>query len=761
MASGKEQFGDEGYWTTGFRQFRHNPCMMSPISLFMTVFVGLVMFVTVLFQAPVFLLGLITSPLLARTAWLVEFLYPWGVARWAHFYLIRKSSRTRSRDDDKNRGFHCRAVEQKIEVVKDRVYIHPIPQHLDNVGYFIVCLPLRRGDRRNGGNNSGGGGGDSGKEPIVALMVDCGDADATTRAIELLQKYHYPGKPLQVQAICSTHKHHDHTGGNREMLKIHADTLNFIYGGEVERVPYCTHPVNNGDKLELPKFGRNDMNQVVEIEVAAVPAHTRGSVVYILRTKTGNPKTSVEYLFTGDTMFSAGGGVPFESDIGAETEAKINKSNGNTHIRPGIGALAIERCFAELLVRALPNAAIGEDIGERIIVFPGHEYSAELLTRQFQANMVDSCKWKNFPPKEFFETVSQMYVALHRQSLPHNSGKILSIPTPIKKEICISPQFRAMKRNADLVVRAVVFWHSNFCKKPLSDSERNRLRNQQTNRPSNMLQLTSSSPSSNKTPSKARRWVVDEKDISRDVFTTVYTEDLQQVIDDLASGELRRGEAAEKLRSMQHKLAAPVVNRRPIPGYLPSDKNIYKGVAAFVLLGAPPSAMTLSDSRIMKLSPPIDSNSDRIKISKKRVMMVLDRLGALESDEEGLEVIAMIDKLWNEARYVAYGDENDDEADMEGIDPDEMELGILKWMVYGLPANRNSMFSRFCMPCSRNPQIRTFPSNHPAKELQKRAGDLVAHDVLTCQLCRNAAGCPDAPGGGQTAATTNGGGRAK
>jgi glyoxylase-like metal-dependent hydrolase (beta-lactamase superfamily II) len=297
-------------------------------------------------------------------------------------------------------------VEQKIEVVPGRVYIHSIPQWLDNVGYLIVCLPRPKTEQKSAVKITV----EDDTDPIVAVMIDCGEAQATVRAVELIQKFHYGKRNVQIQSILSTHKHHDHTGGNGDLLKHQLGSkITRVYAGAVEKVPHCSHPLTNGEKLVLPQFQANDMNELVEIEAVAVPAHTRGSLVYRLRSKASD---HVEFMFTGDTMFSAGGGVPFESDTGTETDAQINRSNGNTFIRTSIGNSAMERCFAEILSRALPNDH-AKDAGDRILIFPGHEYTSELLNRQLQGNLSEACRWKMFAPKYFFETVSQMYVAQH------------------------------------------------------------------------------------------------------------------------------------------------------------------------------------------------------------------------------------------------------------------------------------------------------------------------------------------------------------
>jgi hypothetical protein len=228
----------------------------------------------------------------------------------------------------------------------------------------------------------------------------------------------------------------------------------------------------------------------------------------------------------------------------------------------------------------------------------------------------------------------------------------------------------------------------------------------------------------------------------------VYTADLEALVEKLTSGKMSKNEAAQQLRDMANKMSEPVVNKRAIPGYLPSDKSIYRGVAGLVLLGSPPSAMTLSDSRNMNLPPPIDSNSDRIRISMKRLILVLTRLGLLEKQEGEEDVAAMIKQLWKEAsEYVSGEDEgatsryNGEDVECDSLG-DEVELGVLKWVIYGVPANQPSWFSKyFCMPCSKDlPTLPTFP-DHPAAKMKQKSGDLVAHDVLSCLLCRNATGC--------------------
>ncbi|CAL1545094.1 unnamed protein product, partial [Lymnaea stagnalis] len=49
-------------------------------------------------------------------------------------------------------------------------------------------------------------------------------------------------------AILTTHKHWDHSGGNRTMRKTFPKLR--VYGGALDHVPDSTHVVNDNDKVE-------------------------------------------------------------------------------------------------------------------------------------------------------------------------------------------------------------------------------------------------------------------------------------------------------------------------------------------------------------------------------------------------------------------------------------------------------------------------------------------------------------------------------
>lgn len=185
--------------------------------------------------------------------------------------------------------------------------------------------------------------------------------------------------------------------------------------------------------------------------------------------------------------------------------------------------------------------------------------------------------------------------------------------------------------------------------------------------------------------------------------------------------------------------------------------------------------MTLSDSRAMKIPPPIVKDPSCILVSKKRLIALLGHLGFIDDTADGQNLVSMIHMLWQEAfeytngsmelmtagsndsDYNAIGKGNDSmgNATMEGDETDNpadlIQLGTLKWILYGFPAKQPSWFSSFCMPCTMTSAEKALHARqgveaqeeHPVRTsmMKRRHGELVRHDVITCKLCRNATGC--------------------
>jgi hydroxyacylglutathione hydrolase len=117
-----------------------------------------------------------------------------------------------------------------------------------------------------------------------AAVVDPGEAAPV--------KAYLAREGLTLVAILATHHHPDHVGGIAELV---AMTKVPVFGPRGEPVPALTHPVGQGDKVEIPQLK-------ADFSVLDIPGHTRAHVAYY----------GLESLFCGDTLFACGCGRVFE-----------------------------------------------------------------------------------------------------------------------------------------------------------------------------------------------------------------------------------------------------------------------------------------------------------------------------------------------------------------------------------------------------------------------------------------------------------------
>ena len=458
------------------REYRHTPCLMTPLTTFVILAILISSLVSLLFAIPQFVLGIFLGPLIRRQFWLVEFLYRWDIVGWGHVKLMEMIDKRngggnkkgdKSNDAGSTRGSaaatnsmaknpkkklqsfgllgHSDTLHQRIEVVPGKVYIHPIPQFVDNLCYLIVCLPPN--EESNG---------PAGRLPISGTLIDVGEAKRTLAYLECIYEQFYEeeypscnyymnsgeemgnvqtaGMGIEIHAILATHRHHDHTAGIGELVACleqarcrlsknvfvtigsaengsklacnNSPGKVIVVGAAVESVPHCNLFVKNGCFIPLPcvtvhdksgnKSAVNDMNSLLSIECIGVPSHTRGSIVYALRNRPapGHVQTTSTYnkaplqchLFTGDTIFSGGGGVPFEADLEHASDNfiknpnKLKNKNGHSSFQAGAGVLSMERCFIEVLTRATKAmnterevAVSVQELQSRTLVYPGHE----------------------------------------------------------------------------------------------------------------------------------------------------------------------------------------------------------------------------------------------------------------------------------------------------------------------------------------------------------------------------------------------------
>jgi hydroxyacylglutathione hydrolase len=104
---------------------------------------------------------------------------------------------------------------------------------------------------------------------------------------------------LSVVAIFNTHHHHDHVGGNLEILKYFPKAVVYASAADRGRIPGQQIYLKDGDQVSFA--GRS-------AQVFFVPGHTSGHIAYYF------PPVNNEIgeLFCGDTIFGGGCGRLFE-----------------------------------------------------------------------------------------------------------------------------------------------------------------------------------------------------------------------------------------------------------------------------------------------------------------------------------------------------------------------------------------------------------------------------------------------------------------
>jgi hydroxyacylglutathione hydrolase len=97
---------------------------------------------------------------------------------------------------------------------------------------------------------------------------------------------------LKLTAILTTHHHHDHVGGNQNLVeRWKAPVVGHF--SESSRIPGLSTPLRDGEELTVGKLSFRALH---------VPAHTRGALAYV----------TLGACFTGDTLFTGGAGRLFE-----------------------------------------------------------------------------------------------------------------------------------------------------------------------------------------------------------------------------------------------------------------------------------------------------------------------------------------------------------------------------------------------------------------------------------------------------------------
>lgn len=335
-------------------------------------------------------------------------------------------------------------------------------------------------------------------------------------------------------------------------------------------------------------------------------------------------------------------------------------------------------------------------------------------------------------------------LAQHRRSLP-KGARLLTVPSTLRRELDVNPHFRNLHQRARVLLTALHVWHKHLSRTKLERYEDNNPNTNNYHPP-----LTSSTNATDTTPSSSSVWTVTHEHATDPAFSTVYSADLRELVDDLRRGDISPAAAADLLDDLPRRLERPVVSRRPIPNSLPPGRTMWIGTLALALLGTPPAAATKSDAERMRLPPP-PRNSDRLVVSRRRLVVVLRRLGLLRSDGGRCVETELLTALWRECAPPQ------DDASAANEPPDAVPLGLLKAELYGVVRGRVPRWcSRFvCSPCSpfactKNDKARMdmSPELRPDERrrrnlatLRRTNGELLRHDAETCPLCRGTTGC--------------------
>jgi hydroxyacylglutathione hydrolase len=117
------------------------------------------------------------------------------------------------------------------------------------------------------------------------LVVDPGDAEPV---LDFLQVHN-----LELLYILITHHHYDHTGGIGRLIEAFPKVK--VYGPDNPNIKGITNVVRETDSFTLPELE-------VSFEVLHTPGHTLDHIVFV----------HSDFIFCGDTLFSAGCGRMFE-----------------------------------------------------------------------------------------------------------------------------------------------------------------------------------------------------------------------------------------------------------------------------------------------------------------------------------------------------------------------------------------------------------------------------------------------------------------
>ncbi|XP_067890890.1 probable hydrolase PNKD [Heterodontus francisci] len=184
--------------------------------------------------------------------------------------------------------------------VMSGVKILPVPILTDNYGYVIIDMDTN-----------------------IAVAVDPSDPLIVQACLEQ--------EGATLEAILTTHKHWDHSGGNKVLKKIYKSCR--VYGTSRDNIPELTNPILDKETIEVGNL---------RFQAYLTPGHTVGHMIYVLD---GKALSRPACLFSGDLVFLSGCGRIFEGS-------------------------------SSLMLSSLDVVAA---LGDETLLWPGHEYAQDNL----------------------------------------------------------------------------------------------------------------------------------------------------------------------------------------------------------------------------------------------------------------------------------------------------------------------------------------------------------------------------------------------
>lgn len=291
------------------------------------------------------------------------------IGRWLHLRMVRSTRASR-------RAPHSRGIRP---TPLSTCSILPVPFLNDNYSYLIVDHATRE-----------------------TAAIDPADPYTIREVTKRLS--------LRLTAILTTHKHHDHAGGNFELQKACGGSLR-VYGHAKDNIPGVTHVVKPGDRIMIGD---------TEIGVVHVPCHTTGHVVYVVLRRGDGAGAG------GDVELGGGANRTTGDDLGSGANALPPHRaeavfTGDAIINGGVGAFfhgGPRDCYDNLHRRLA-------DVPDDALIFSGHEYM--LMNLRF-------AKWLD----EDDETTA----AALREVIVRRHHGLSTMPSSFGVERRVNPYFR-------------------------------------------------------------------------------------------------------------------------------------------------------------------------------------------------------------------------------------------------------------------------------------------------------------------------------